>query len=190
MDGWMECIPFQNEWMDSLMNWISFQNGWMYGLINWMPFQKWMDGRIGYHFKMCGWLDWLPFQSRTMRSCQAPRNQELSPPEPTLWLLSRIMSDQIISQTKAKTNVLQETDIIKISGKHLVMKTRLVRNGNAIMRNMYWRSNMEICCRETWKYYVINANMMQIIGSIFVCQQCRLIMDEKRAIRFESMACT
>ena len=35
-----------------------------------------------------------------------------------------------------------------------------------------------------------DANMMQIIGSIFVCQQCWLIMDEKRAIRFESMACT
>ena len=82
------------------------------------------------------------------------------------------------------------TKDIKIGGKHLVMKTRLVRYGNAIMRNMYWRSNMEICLRRDLEISCYDANMMQIIGSIFVCQQCRLIMDEKRAIRFESMACT
>ena len=70
------------------------------------------------------------------------------------------MSDQIISQTKAKTNVLQETDLIKISGKHLVMKTRLVRYGNAIMRNMYWRSNMEICLQRDVEILCYNANMM------------------------------
>ena len=58
------------------------------------------------------------------------------------------MSDQSILQTKTKTKVLQKTDIIEIGGKHLVMKTRLVRYGNAIMRNMYWRSNMEICLQR------------------------------------------
>ena len=129
---------------------------------------------------MDGWLDWLPFQSRTMRSCQAPRNQELSPPEPTLWLLWKIISGQIISQTKAKAKALQKTDTIEIGGKHLVMKMKLVRYGNAIMRNMYWRSNMEICLRRDLEISCYDANMMQIIGSIFVCQQSRLIMDEKR----------
>ena len=103
-------------------------------------------------------------------------------------MLWKIISDQIILQTKAK--VLQKTDIIEIGGKHLVMKTRLVRYGNVIMRNVYWRSNMEICLQRDVEILCYDANMMQIIGSIFVCQQCRLIMDEKRAIRFESMACT
>ena len=129
---------------------------------------------------------WYIFFSR---SCQCIKHP-LGPPEPTLWLLSRIMSDQSILQTKTKTKVLQKTDIIEIGGKHLVMKTRLVRYGNVIMRNVYWRSNMEICLQRDVEILCYDANMMQIIGSIFVCQQCRLIMDEKRAIRFESMACT
>ena len=105
-------------------------------------------------------------------------------------MLWKIISGQIISQTKAKAKVLQKTDIIEIGEKHLVMKTRLVKYGNAIMRNMYWRSNMEICLQRDVEKLCYDVNMMQIIGSIFVCQQCRLIMDEKRAIRFESMACT
>ena len=100
------------------------------------------------------------------------------------------MSDQSILQTKTKTKVLQKTDIIEIGGKHLVMKTRLVRYGNVIMRNVYWRSNMEICLQRDVEILCYDANMMQIIGSIFVCQQCRLIRDEKRPIYFESMACT
>ena len=78
------------------------------------------------------------------------------------------MSDQIISQTKAKTNVLQEMDIIKISGKHLDMKMKLVRYGNAIMRNMYWRSNMEICLQRDVEISYYNANMMQMIGSKYL----------------------
>ena len=73
MDGDEWTVYHFNEWMDTLMDWMSFQNGNMDGLIDWIPFQN-----------FDGWLDWLPFQSRTMRSCQAPRNQELSPPEPTL----------------------------------------------------------------------------------------------------------
>ena len=100
------------------------------------------------------------------------------------------MSDQSILQTKTKTKVLQKTDIIEIGGKHLVMKTRLVRYGNVIMRNMYWRSNMEICLQRDVEILCYDAIMIQIIGSIFVCQQFWLIMDEKRAICFESMACT
>ena len=78
------------------------------------------------------------------------------------------MSDQSILQTKTKTKVLQKTDIIEIGGKHLVMKTRLVRYGNVIMRNVYWRSNMEICLQRDMEILRYDANMMQIIGSIYL----------------------
>ena len=83
-------------------------------------------------------------------------------------MLWKIISGQIISQTKAKAKVLQKTDTIEIGEKHLVMKTRLVRYGNAIMRNMYWRSNMEICLQRDVEILSYNANMMQMIGSIYL----------------------
>ena len=148
MDGWMECISFQ--WMDGGLDIIS----------KWMS--VWID-RLDTILKWMVGLDWIPFQSRTVRSCQAPRNQELSPPEPTLWLLWKIISGQIISQTKAKAKVLQKTDTIEIGEKHLVMKTRLVRYGNAIMRNMYWRSNMEICLQRDVEILCYDANNRKYI---------------------------
>ena len=82
MNVWIESLDIISKWMDGWIDRLDAISKWMDGWIGYNL--KWMDGWIGYHFKMDGWLDWLPFQSRTMRSCQAPRNQELSPPEPTL----------------------------------------------------------------------------------------------------------
>ena len=61
----MECIPFQNEWMDTLIGldinskwmnvWIEsldIISKWMDGWIDRLDaISKWMDGWIGYHFK-------------------------------------------------------------------------------------------------------------------------------------------
>ena len=160
MDGYIDGLDIISKWMNVWIESLDIISKWMDGWIDRLDaISKWMDGWIGYHFKAGQWeVAKRPvIKNWVLRSQRCDCCREIY----QIRFFQNI-SDQIISETKVKTKVLQKIDIVKIGGKHLVMKTRLVRYGNAIMRNMYWRSNMEICLQQrdvcVWNYCV----MMQI----------------------------